>query len=189
MMRSSQAFAAEQSARYLVVWAIVLTGTFYLGPCPILSYFPTTLKDYLVKKFYMLACSHGATEKLWMSYRTRDRLRLFKMPTSSTARGVNTTQMPAGDPRSQPKLPVICTNTRPWPPHIVCASYKTCILTSVTYVLGLQHHWGQSLIIFTSSDKQIRSSLGGAKSIEMDGQNIFCMQLFVLANWRRGTIQ
>lgn len=45
------------------------------------------------------------------------------MPTSSGAQGVNTTQMSAGDPKSQTKLAVICTNTPLCLPHI--ASLKT----------------------------------------------------------------
>lgn len=53
----------------------------------------------------------------------RGPLKLFKMPTSSRARGVNTTQMSAGDPKSQPKLAVICTNTPP-----CLAPYCVCIL-------------------------------------------------------------
>ena len=42
------------------------------------------------------------------------------MPTSSWARGVNTTQMSAGDPTSQTKLAATCTNTPPrLPPYCV----------------------------------------------------------------------
>ncbi len=62
----------------------------------------------------------------------RGPLKLFKMPTSSRARGVNTTQMSAGDPTSQTKLAATCTNTPPRPPHIVCTSLKTYILSSDT---------------------------------------------------------
>lgn len=58
----------------------------------------------------------------------RGLLKLFKMPTSSGARGVNTTQMSAGDPTSQTKLAATCTNTPPCLPHIVCAPLKTYIL-------------------------------------------------------------
>lgn len=41
----------------------------------------------------------------------RGLLKLFKMPTSSGARGVNTIQMSARDPKSQTKLASTCTNT------------------------------------------------------------------------------
>lgn len=48
----------------------------------------------------------------------RGLLKLFKMPTSSRARGVNATQMSTGDPTSQTKLAATCTNTPLCLPHI-----------------------------------------------------------------------
>lgn len=62
----------------------------------------------------------------------RGLLKLFKMPTSSRARGVNTTQMSAGDPTSQTKLAATCTNMsvslKPYTPYSDTVGFITILV-------------------------------------------------------------
>lgn len=112
----------------------------------------------------------------------RGPLKLFKMPTSSRARGVNTTQMSAGDPKSQPKLAVICTNTPP-----CLAPYCVCILKDL-YSPRMRSDCFSSegrALLLRLVENQIRSS---HKEVSREGSDVSkqIADTFV-CGWKRWT--
>lgn len=139
----------------------------------------------------------------------RGTLKLFKMPTSSGARGVNTTQMSAGDPTSQTKLAATCTNTPLCLPCIVCASLKTYILNSDTSgwiamlvraepalfmhllqglaLLSLKQTWSKVSVVFSPQNRNSSIFAGGDKqnkrqSHKQSGHNPYLLFAFAFGH-------
>lgn len=90
----------------------------------------------------------------WSSCKWRT---LFKMPNSTGARGVNTSQMSTEDPKSQMKLAVICTNIP------LCLAHKTYTypkrygFQALTHRVGLLqciHSLGASTNTFSRKEGQ-----------------------------------